>query len=107
LRFLDWLGSLPVAMKTLLQTLVSVLSTTFKSRQDLVLENLALRQQIEVLQRKQGGSSASVHAVSTSRTQLGARIFTRRSRRIARLARVRHPETGQMGFSGGTIGESG
>jgi hypothetical protein len=35
LRFLDWLGSLAVAMKTLLQTLVSVLSTTFKSRQDL------------------------------------------------------------------------
>jgi hypothetical protein len=29
LRFLDWLGSLAVAMKTLLQTLVSVLSATF------------------------------------------------------------------------------
>jgi hypothetical protein len=47
LRFLDWLGSLPVAMKTLLQTLVSALATTFKGRQDLVLENLALRRQIE------------------------------------------------------------
>jgi len=39
-------------MKTLLRTIAAMLATTLKSREDLVLENLALRQQIEVLQRK-------------------------------------------------------
>jgi len=39
-------------MKTLLQTIATALVTTIRSREDLVLENLALRQQLEVLQRK-------------------------------------------------------
>lgn len=39
-------------MKTLLRTIAATLATTLKSREDLILENLALRQQIEVLQRK-------------------------------------------------------
>ena len=38
-------------MNRLLQTLINLAIATFKSRDDLVLENLALRQQIEILQR--------------------------------------------------------
>jgi len=39
-------------LKTLLQTVLGTVAATLKSREDLVLENLALRQQIEVLQRE-------------------------------------------------------
>jgi hypothetical protein len=38
-------------MNRLLQTLFSLAMATIKTREDLVLENLALRQQIRILQR--------------------------------------------------------
>ncbi len=38
-------------MKTLVGTLLAILSATLKSRTDLTLENAALRQQVEILQR--------------------------------------------------------
>jgi len=79
-------------MKTLLRTIAAALTTNLKSRKDLVLENLALRQQIEVLQRK------GFRLYWTWKSRKRSKGRPRFDRELDAFAL----RSGQMDFSGGT-----